>query len=92
MLIIYGSGASGADIGSFTGGAGLKGFEGDLDEGLGENLLMEGGIGLGDGGTCAAGWAEVMREGARVMWMGIMDSQIDFCISDIVRRVYNSFK
>lgn len=54
MFSICGSGASGPDIGSFIGGTGLEGFEEGLDEGLGENLLMEGAIGLGEGGACAA--------------------------------------
>lgn len=86
MLSMYGKGASGsvdAEI-SASGGAGEPRGEGL--GGLGENLDMLEGIGDGLGGACGVGWAGVLRKGARVMWIGIMDSQIVFCICDIVPR------
>lgn len=86
MLIMYDKGASGsvdAEI-SATGGTGEPRNEG-LGS-LGENLDMLEGIGDGLGGACGVGWAGVLTEGARVMWMGNMDSQIVFCICDIVLR------
>lgn len=84
MLSMYGNGASSIDVDSLTGGAGLDGLEEGLEGGLGENFEIEGGIGDGLGGACAGAEGGAMREGERVIRMGIMDSHIVFCISDIV--------